>query len=45
MATVKLYKANHSDTTHTDMEGGYKLAGLVAKAIKDQSIGLAQYLR
>ena len=45
MATVKRYKANHSDTTHTDMEGGYKLAGLVAKAIKDQSIGLAQYLR
>jgi lysophospholipase L1-like esterase len=45
MTTLHSYKADHSDTTHTDMEGGYKLAGLVAKAIKDQNIGLAQYLR
>jgi lysophospholipase L1-like esterase len=39
------FHANHSDTTHTDLEGAAKLAGLVAQAIKDQNIGLAQYLR
>jgi lysophospholipase L1-like esterase len=39
------FHANHSDATHTDLEGAAKLAGLVAQAIKDQNIGLAQYLR
>ena len=31
--------------THTNLAGADKLAGLVAKAIKDQNIGLAPYLR
>jgi lysophospholipase L1-like esterase len=31
--------------THTNLAGADKLAGLLAKAIKDQSIGLAKYLR
>jgi hypothetical protein len=39
------FHANGSDQTHTNLPGGEKLAGLVAQAMKDQSIGLAQYLR
>jgi lysophospholipase L1-like esterase len=39
------YHANGSDATHTNLPGAEMLAGLVAKAIKDQNIGLAQYLR
>ena len=39
------YHANGSDVTHTSLPGGEMLAGLVAKAIKDQNIGLAPYLR
>jgi lysophospholipase L1-like esterase len=31
--------------THTNLAGADKLAGLVAKAVKDQNIGLAKYLR
>jgi hypothetical protein len=31
--------------THTNLAGADKLAALLAKAIKDQNIGLAQYLR
>jgi lysophospholipase L1-like esterase len=31
--------------THTNLLGADKLAGLLAKAIKDQNIGLAKYLR
>jgi lysophospholipase L1-like esterase len=31
--------------THTNLLGADKLAGLVAKAVKDQNIGLAKYLR
>jgi len=34
-----------TDVTHTSLPGGEMLAGLVAKAIKDQNIGLAPYLR
>jgi hypothetical protein len=45
LAQAKLFHADHSDATHTDLEGATKLAGLVAQAIKDQNIGLAQYLR
>ena len=44
-AAVMAYHANGSDATHTNLPGGEKLAGLVAKAIKDQNIGLAPYLR
>jgi len=39
------YHANGTDQTHTNLPGAEKIAGLVAKAIKDQNIGLAQYLR
>jgi lysophospholipase L1-like esterase len=39
------YHAGGTDQTHTNLAGAEKLAGLVAKAMKDQSIGLAQYLR
>jgi lysophospholipase L1-like esterase len=39
------YHANGKDPTHTSLPGADMLAGLVAKAIKDQNIGLAQYLR
>jgi lysophospholipase L1-like esterase len=39
------YHALGTDTTHTNLPGADKLAGLVAKAIRDQNIGLAQYLR
>jgi hypothetical protein len=39
------YHAMGSDVTHTSLPGAEMLAGLVAKAIKDQNIGLAQYLR
>jgi hypothetical protein len=44
-AAVMKFHANGTDSTHTNLAGGEKLAGLVAKAIKDQNIGLAQYLR
>ena len=39
------YHANGTDQTHTNLPGAEKIAGLVVKAIKDQNIGLAQYLR
>jgi lysophospholipase L1-like esterase len=39
------YHANGTDGTHTNLPGADKLAGIVAKAIKDQNIGLAPYLR
>jgi lysophospholipase L1-like esterase len=39
------YHANGSDATHTNLPGGEQLAGLVVKAMKDQNIGLAKYLR
>ena len=39
------YHANGSDATHTNLPGAEKIAGLVVQAIKDQNIGLAQYLR
>jgi lysophospholipase L1-like esterase len=42
---LQAYHAGGTDQTHTNLAGGEKLAGLVAKAIKDQNIGLAQYLR
>jgi lysophospholipase L1-like esterase len=42
---LKAYHANGTDATHTSLPGAEKLAGLVAKAIKDQNIGLAKYLR
>jgi lysophospholipase L1-like esterase len=35
----------NAGATHTNLAGADKLAGLVAKAIKDQNIGLAKYLR
>jgi lysophospholipase L1-like esterase len=44
-ATMMTFHANGTDQTHTNLPGAEKLAGLVAKAIKDQNIGLAQYLR
>jgi len=44
-ATMMTFHANGTDQTHTNLPGGEKLAGLVAKAMKDQNIGLAQYLR
>jgi len=34
-----------SGVTHTNLAGADKLAELVAKAVKDQNIGLAKYLR
>ena len=42
---LQAYHAGGTDQTHTNLAGAEKLAGLVAKAIKDQNIGLAQYLR
>jgi lysophospholipase L1-like esterase len=39
------YHADGTDVTHTSLPGAEMLAGLVAKAIKDQNIGLAPYLR
>jgi len=39
------YHAGGTDQTHTNLPGAEALAGLVAKAIKDQNIGLAPYLR
>jgi lysophospholipase L1-like esterase len=39
------YHANGTDGTHTNLPGAEKIAGLVVQAIKDQNIGLAQYLR
>jgi len=44
-AAEMTFHANGTDQTHTNLPGGEKLAGLVAQAIKDQNIGLAQYLR
>jgi lysophospholipase L1-like esterase len=35
----------NAGATHTNLAGADKLAGLLAKAIKDQNIGLAKYLR
>ena len=42
---VMKFHANGTDGTHTNLAGGEKLAGLVVQSIKDQKIGLAQYLR
>jgi len=42
---LQAYHAMGTDVTHTSLPGGEMLAGLVAKAIKDQNIGLAPYLR
>ena len=42
---LQAYHADGKDVTHTSLPGGEMLAGLVAKAIKDQNIGLAPYLR
>jgi lysophospholipase L1-like esterase len=42
---LQAYHAGGTDQTHTNLAGAEALAGLVAKAIKDQNIGLAQYLR
>jgi hypothetical protein len=39
------YHAMGSDVTHSNLPGAEMLAGLVVKAIKDQNIGLAPYLR
>ncbi len=39
------YHALGTDHTHTNLRGAQKLASLVAKAIKDQDIELAKYLR
>jgi len=39
------YHANGTDVTHTNLAGAQVLAGFVADAIKNQGIGLAQYLR
>ena len=39
------YHANGTDGTHTNLAGGEQLAGLVVKAMKDQNIALAKYLR
>lgn len=44
-AAALTYHANGSDTTHTNLPGAEKLAGLIANAIKTQNIGLAKYLR
>jgi len=44
-AAVMKFHANGTDGTHTNLAGGEKLAGLVVQSIKDQKIGLAQYLR
>jgi hypothetical protein len=35
----------NAGATHTNLAGADKLAALLAKAIKDQNIGLAKYLR
>jgi len=35
----------NAGATHTNLAGADKLAGLLAKAFKDQNIGLAKYLR
>jgi lysophospholipase L1-like esterase len=40
-----VYHALGTDVTHTNLAGAEKIAELVAKAIKDQNIGLAKYLR
>jgi lysophospholipase L1-like esterase len=42
---LQAYHAGGTDQTHTNLAGAEALAALVVKAIKDQSIGLAQYLR
>jgi len=42
---LQAYHADGKDVTHTSLPGAEMLAGLVAKAIKDQNIGLAPYLR
>ena len=39
------YHALGTDGTHTNLSGAEKIAGLVAKAIDDQKIGLGKYLR
>jgi lysophospholipase L1-like esterase len=39
------YHANGTDVTHTNLAGAQVLAGFVADAIRNQGIGLAQYLR
>jgi len=39
------YHALGTDGTHSNLPGAEKIAGLVAKAISDQNIGLAKYLR
>jgi hypothetical protein len=45
LTTALGYHANGSDHIYTNLAGAAKLAGLVAKNIKDQNLGLAQYLR
>jgi hypothetical protein len=42
---LQAYHADGKDVTHTSLPGAEMLAGLVAKSIKDQNIGLAPYLR
>ena len=42
---LQAYHANGSDATHTSLPGAEALAGLVAKDMKAQNIGLAKYLR
>lgn len=44
-AAALAFHANNSDPTHTNMAGATKLAGLVAGAMRNQNIPLAQYLR
>ena len=44
-AEAMKFHANGTDATHTNLAGAEKLAGIVAQAIKDQKVALAQYLR
>ena len=44
-AAALKFHANGTDATHTNLAGADKLAGLVAAEIKNQSLGLAKYLR
>ncbi|HMC95882.1 MAG TPA: rhamnogalacturonan acetylesterase, partial [Polyangia bacterium] len=44
-AAALAFHANGTDTTHTNLAGAEKLAGLVAADIRAQNLGLAKYLR
>jgi hypothetical protein len=45
LTTALSYHANGFESVYTNLAGAAKIAGLVAKNIKDQNLSLAQYLR